>query len=254
MFKGKRMRLEFGTQVIFDDAEFQVGTAEHVGVVGVNGAGKSTLFRVIMGEQPLDGGSVSFGRARIACLPQVIDIKDRGKSVWQYLSEARPIRKLEEELERIYGELASAGEDEQRALLSRMARAQAELERYDPYNAEDRLLELAISMDFSDELLRRDVGTLSGGQKSKVAFARVLYAEPDVLLLDEPTNHLDPETRAIVGRNFRDYTGTILLVSHDPAFAEEIGITRMLILPEGKIVDYSKELLSYYYILNTDLF
>lgn len=222
MFKGKGMRLEFGTQVIFDDAEFQVGTAEHVGVVGVNGAGKSTLFRVIMGEQPLDGGSVSFGRARIACLPQVIDIKDRGKSVWQYLSEARPIRKLEEELERIYGELASAGEDEQRALLSRMARVQAELESYDPYNAEDRLLELAISMDFTDELLQRDVGTLSGGQKSKVAFARVLYAEPDVLLLDEPTNHLDATTRDFVVQYLKGYMGTILMISHDVDLLDKV--------------------------------
>ena len=72
------------------------------------------------------------------------------------------------------------------------------------------------------------------------------------MVLDEPTNHLDPDTQAVIGENFRDYTGTILLVSHNPDFVEQIGINRMLILPEGRIVDYSKELLSYYSVLNSE--
>ena len=71
-----------------------------------------------------------------------------------------------------------------------------------------------------------------------------------MLILDEPTNHLDPETQMIIGDNFRDYKGTIILVSHNPEFVEQIGITRMLVLPSGKIEDYSHELLEYYYEIN----
>ena len=105
---------------------------------------------------------------------------------------------------------------------------------------------------FQGDAVFKKVSTLSPGEKARVSLCKLLLARANLLILDEPTNHLDPDTQAIIGENFRDYTGTILLVSHNADFAEQIGITRMLVLPDGKIVDYSKELLAYYYILNTD--
>ena len=98
----------------------------------------------------------------------------------------------------------------------------------------------------------KKVSLLSPGEKARIALCRLLMTKANLLLLDEPTNHLDPDTQVVIGENFGDYTGTILLVSHNPDFVEQIGITRMLVLPEGKVVDYSRELLSYYYVLNTD--
>ena len=85
----------------------------------------------------------------------------------------------------------------------------------------------------------------------RVSLCKLLLDRANLLLLDEPTNHLDPETQAIIGENFGEFKGTILLVSHNPSFVEQIGITRMLLLPEGKIVDYSRELLEYYYLVNS---
>lgn len=73
-----------------------------------------------------------------------------------------------------------------------------------------------------------------------------------MLILDEPTNHLDPDTQRIIGDNFRDFPGTIIMVSHNPDFVEQIGITRMLILPDGRICDYDHDLLEYYYSINTE--
>jgi len=99
----------------------------------------------------------------------------------------------------------------------------------------------------------KKVYDMSVGEKQTLEIIKVLYRGAKILILDEPTNHLDPDTQAIIGENFRDYTGTIMLVSHNPDFVEQIGITRMLVLPDGKIMDYSRELLSYYYILNTDM-
>ena len=105
---------------------------------------------------------------------------------------------------------------------------------------------------FQGDAVFKKVSTLSPGEKARVSLCKLLLARANLLILDEPTNHLDPDTQAIIGENFRYYMGTILLVSHNADFAEQIGITRMLVLPDGKIVDYSKELLAYYYILNTD--
>ncbi|MEG2454023.1 MAG: ATP-binding cassette domain-containing protein, partial [Clostridia bacterium] len=106
---------------------------------------------------------------------------------------------------------------------------------------------------FQGDFVYKKVAVLSPGEKARIALCKLMLTRANLLILDEPTNHLDPDTQAIIGENFKDYSGTIMVVSHNPDFVEQIGITRMLILPDGKIVDYSRELLSYYYILNTDL-
>ena len=92
---------------------------------------------------------------------------------------------------------------------------------------------------------------MSPGEKARIALCKILLKKANLLLLDEPTNHLDPETQAIIGGNFNLFPGTIMVVSHNPSFVEQIGIGRMLILPSGRIEPYSKELLEYYYESNT---
>ena len=104
---------------------------------------------------------------------------------------------------------------------------------------------------FYGDTVFKKVNVLSPGEKARVALCKLLLEKANFLILDEPTNHLDPDTQAVIGENFKNYTGTILLVSHNANFVEQIGITRMLILPEGKIVDYSRELLEYYYLINS---
>lgn len=103
---------------------------------------------------------------------------------------------------------------------------------------------------FNDDVFKK-VSILSPGEKARVALCKVMLEKANLLVLDEPTNHLDPETMRIIGENFKNYEGTILLVSHNPEFVEKIGIDRMLILPSGKITNYDKEKLEYYYHLNT---
>ena len=103
---------------------------------------------------------------------------------------------------------------------------------------------------FFDQQVFKKINILSPGEKARVSLCKLLLQKANLLILDEPTNHLDPDTQAIIGENFGKFSGTILLVSHNPSFVEQIGVTRMLILPEGRIVDYSKELLEYYYLIN----
>jgi len=106
---------------------------------------------------------------------------------------------------------------------------------------------------FKGDDVYKKVNVLSPGEKARVALCKILLQQANFIILDEPTNHFDPETQSIIGENFKNYDGTLILVSHNPSFVEEIGITRMLVLPEGKILNYSKELLDYYYYLNTEL-
>ena len=104
---------------------------------------------------------------------------------------------------------------------------------------------------FYEDDVNKKVKVLSPGEKARVALCKVLLQKANFLILDEPTNHLDPETQKIIGGNFSLFEGTIMVVSHNPSFVEQIGISRMLILPFGRIEEYSHELLEYYYELNT---
>lgn len=220
--KGKNMNLAFGLEEIYEDAEFQIGDLDKVGIVGVNGAGKTTLFRLLLGELELDSGSLTTGNARIGYLPQEIVLEDEDITVWDFLFEGRPIKKYEQELEEIYKKLETAVNAEQEALLARMGTLQERLEYFDVYEAETILLELADKMSIDAELYHRPMRELSGGQKSKMAFARLLYSKPEILLLDEPTNHLDVSTRDFVIKYLKNYRGSVLIISHDIDFLNRI--------------------------------
>ncbi|MEG1317198.1 MAG: ATP-binding cassette domain-containing protein, partial [Oscillospiraceae bacterium] len=206
IMRGTNMCLSFGLDVIFEQAEFRIEKQDKVGIIGVNGAGKTTLFRVLLQEQSLDSGQISIDKARIGYLPQEIALNDSELTVWDYLLEGRPIQKSEEELDKIYEALTDERND-QAALLTRMSELQETLEYYDCYKAEGILLEIIESMGIDAELLEMPLNNLSGGQKSKIAFARVLYSKPEILLLDEPTNHLDASTRAFVSEYLKNYKG-----------------------------------------------
>lgn len=219
--RGQHLCLAFGNEVIYDDAEFNLNDLDKTGIVGVNGAGKTTLFKVILKQQELDRGYINTGSARIGYLPQEIDFSDRQKSVWDYLFDARPIRKIEAELNEIYDKLATANEEEQIVLLRRMGTLQAQLDEFDAYNAENILLQLIDDMKLS-ELLDMKLEDLSGGQKSKIAFAHLLFSNPQILLLDEPTNHLDATTKEFVTNYLKNYKGSVLIISHDIDFLNAI--------------------------------
>lgn len=105
---------------------------------------------------------------------------------------------------------------------------------------------------FYEDDINKKVEVLSPGEKARIALCKVLLQKANFLILDEPTNHLDPETQAIIGGNFHLFEGTIMVVSHNPSFVEQVGINQVLLLPSGRVVDYSRELLEYYYELNIE--
>ncbi len=212
--------LSFGTTIIYSDAEFNLSPRDKVGIIGVNGAGKTTLFRILSGEIIPDAGKINIANSRIGYLPQTINIPDMNITVWDFLLSGRPIKDLQEKLQAAYDKIAVTPDSPE--IINEISRIQDELDYYQVYNAEDALLSLIDNMKFNMELLDSPLCNLSGGQKSKVAFARMLYSMPEILLLDEPTNHLDVTTKDFVTEYLRKYKGMVLIISHDTEFLNKI--------------------------------
>lgn len=220
--RGDNLYLSFGVNEIYKNANFLINENDKVGIVGVNGAGKSTLFHVILGDIKLDSGKITFPKNKsIGYLPQEIIVSD-DITVLDYLLEARPIKKLEQKLVNLYERVSVSNEKEQNKILREITKIQGLLEYYDCYNAENILFEVIDNMHIAYELLDLKMTDLSGGQKSKIAFAHLLYSKSSILLLDEPTNHLDVDTRDYVTNYLRNYKGTILVISHDIDFLNKI--------------------------------
>ena len=198
----KDLSLSFGVQDVFNDINLTIDSNEKVGIVGVNGAGKTTFFKVIMGMIKPDSGKIILeNNSRIGLLPQVIndEVPSMDISVSDFLLSGRPIEKLSDELQKTYEEISEeSDEKKQQFLFKKVDKLQQRLEYWDYYSAESILLKIIDGMDISMEMLDKKLSDLSGGQKSKVAFAKLLYSKPEIILLDEPTNHLDKKTKDLL--------------------------------------------------------
>ncbi len=219
--KATHLQLAYGTKIIYDDCSFSLETKDKVGIVGVNGAGKTTLFRIILGEQKLDDGEIILPSLRLGYLPQEITIPAENDhlTVWDYVASGRPVDALQDQLNLEYEKLAKHPNSS--AILSRITKLQELIDSYDLANFDYELLRILEKMQLS-ALVDHPMSALSGGQKSKVAFAKVLFENAGLLLLDEPTNHLDVETKQFVANFLRNYNGTVLVISHDIDFLNQV--------------------------------
>lgn len=213
----------FGIEKIFENVNIIINENEHVGIVGVNGAGKTTLFKLITKELVPDSGRIILkNNARVQLLPQVIsdEVPNMDITVFDYLLEARPIDKLTAERIKIYENLSVM--PDQMDLYKKLEKIEKELDYWEYYSAEGTLLKIINGMNINDDMLYQKLNKLSGGQKSKVAFAKLLYSKPEIILLDEPTNHLDKETKEYVVNYIKNYKGTVLIISHDKEFLDSV--------------------------------
>ena len=217
------LSLNFGTAEVYKNLTVEFNQNDKVGIIGVNGAGKTTLFKLILGELTSDTGTITVS-SKIGYLPQVIeDNFDKEMSVFDYLLSARPIKELENKLTNLYEQIATEkNEHNLKKYMKDITKVEDELTYYEQYNAESELLKIIAGMNIDDALLDLKLKNLSGGQKSKIAFARLLYSKPETLLLDEPTNHLDLDTKDYIIEYLKNYKGLILVISHDTSFLDEI--------------------------------
>ena len=231
---------QYGRQVLFVDASFQLNPGEKVGLVGPNGAGKTTVFRMIVGEESPDDGGVSVPkRVTIGYYRQDIG-EMSGRSVLdEAIAGSGTLGELHHELEALEKALADpARADEMERTLERFGNVQDAYMQGGGYELEARAREILHALGFEDAQMDGDVGALSGGWKMRVGLARILLGRPDVLLMDEPTNHLDIESILWLEKFIRDYPGAVLMTCHDKDFMNRI-VDRIVEIDAGAFTSYT---------------
>jgi len=231
---------QYGKQVLFVEASFQLNAGEKVGLVGPNGSGKTTLFRMIAGEESADDGDVTVPKKMtIGYFRQDVE-EMAGRSVLdEVIAGSGRLGALHHELETLQQAMADpARVDQMDAILERFGVVQEEYEHLGGYALESQAREVLHGLGFDDGWIDGDVGALSGGWKMRVAMARVLLGRPDVLLMDEPTNHLDIESIVWLETFLRSLPGALLMTSHDRDFMNRI-VTRIAEIDDGEITAYS---------------
>jgi ATPase subunit of ABC transporter with duplicated ATPase domains len=240
MISFSRISKQYGRQVLFVDASFQLNPGEKVGLVGPNGAGKTTLFRMITGEETADEGEVQVPKKlTIGYFRQDVE-EMSGRSVLdEAIAGSGRLGALHHELAELQEAMGDPDRlDEMDKILERFGEVQEEYDHLGGYALEGQAREVLQGLGFDDARIDGDVGALSGGWKMRVAMARVLLGKPEVLLMDEPTNHLDIESIVWLEGFLKSRPGALLMTSHDREFMNRV-VTRIAEIDGGEITSYS---------------
>jgi ATPase subunit of ABC transporter with duplicated ATPase domains len=240
MISVSRVSKQYGRQILFVDASFQLNPGDKVGLVGPNGSGKTTLFRMIAGEEVPDEGDVSVPKkVTVGYFRQDVE-EMSGRSVLdEAIHGSGRVGDLHHELEALQHAMADPAQaDDLERILSRFGEVQEEYDHLGGYALEAQAREVLHGLGFEDDRIDGDVGALSGGWKMRVAMARVLLGRPDVLLMDEPTNHLDIESIIWLEGFLRSQAGSLLMTSHDREFMNRV-VSRVAEIDGGEITTYS---------------
>ncbi len=217
MLQVNHVYLSYGPRLILDDVSFTVAPGEKAGLIGVNGAGKSSLLKIIAGLLEPDRGTVMLPRS-YGYLSQDVAHETpvaEGCTVRDFIFSSIGLDTAISTYEALTHRLAESADGDLASVLKQFEQAQETLDRLGYYDADARAEQLIVGLDLGGVTLASYVHTLSGGQKTKLALARLLFQSPDLLLLDEPTNFLDVEATVWLMEFLERYPGALLIISHD---------------------------------------
>lgn len=228
----------FEEKIIVDNGSFHIEDHEKAALVGPNGAGKSTILKMIVGELPTDSGNVILTRGKtLAYLAQHQNMNSSNSIYDEVKSAKAHLIAMEEQLRSIELEMKDLSGSELNSRMETYHRLTAAFERENGYAYESEITGVLKGLGFQEEEFSRPVSTLSGGQKTRVSLGKLLLSKPDILLLDEPTNHLDLNSITWLETYLLNYTGAVLIVSHDRYFLNRI-VTKVIEIEAGQVMTY----------------
>ena len=229
----------FGEKVILNDASFHIEEREKAALIGNNGAGKTTLLRIIMEEISADSGQVVLMKdKKIGYLAQYQEIKGHRTIYEELLSTKQYIIDMEDRMRAAEIQMKHASGEELERLMNSYTRLTHEFELENGYAYKSELMGVLRGLGFTEEDFNKQIETLSGGQKTRVALGKLLISKPDILLLDEPTNHLDMESISWLETYLLNYPGAVFIVSHDRYFLDKV-VTKVIEIDAGRVRMYS---------------
>ena len=238
------VRKQYGEQILYQNASFQVRPGDKIGLVGPNGAGKTTVFRIITGSEGTEGGTVTFSDKLVIGYFSQDVAEMKGRSVLEEVKAgvgrvselARRIAECERKLQGLDGERS---DDDMMKVVEQYGEYQLEFEARDGYTLEPRIKEILSGLGFTTEDFDRPVEAFSGGWKMRIELAKILALNPDVLLADEPTNHLDMESIMWLESWLKSFKGALVMTSHDREFMNR-SVNRIIEVANKTITTYTR--------------
>lgn len=229
----------FGEQLIVKDGSFHIEDREKAALVGVNGAGKSTILKMIVKEEPADGGEIVLTKGKtLGYLAQQQNLES-GRSIYEEVKTAKAtIIQMEQQIRSIEHELKSLSGEELEKRLETYNRLMSQFEAQNGYAYESEIVGVLKGLGFTEDDFSKMTDTLSGGQKTRVSLGKLLLTKPDILLLDEPTNHLDLNSITWLETYLLNYPGAVFIVSHDRFFLNRV-VTKVIEVENGSVRMYS---------------
>ncbi len=235
------LTVSYGGWTLFDNISFLINPKDRIGLVGRNGAGKTTLLRLIMGEQQPTSGAVTIGTdCTLGYLPQTMRVHDTTSLVEETAKAFEEVNGLEKEISRLTAEIAERTDYESEAYADLLHRLNEAQDRFSILGGDTREADIEktlLGLGFKRTDFTRPTAEFSGGWRMRIELAKLLLRRPSIFLLDEPTNHLDIESIQWLEEYLKNYSGAVLLISHDRAFLDNV-TTRTVELSLGKVTDY----------------
>ena len=228
----------FGTNVILKDASFHIEEKEKAAIVGINGAGKSTLLKIIMKQIPADSGEVILAKDRTIGYLAQHEAVSSGNTIYEELLEVKQdIFELERHIRTLELQMKSQSGWELEQTLELYNRLNTEFEQKNGYACKSEIVGVLKGLGFTEDEFSKQVDTLSGGQKTRVALGKLLLAKPDLILLDEPTNHLDMQSIAWLENFLINYSGAVIIVAHDRYFLNRV-VSKVIEIDHAKATTF----------------
>ena len=225
LLQANQIARHFGAEILFENIHLEISTGARIALVGRNGAGKSTLLKILAGiERPDEGNIAKNKTATLGYLAQDTGL-DSSETVWNEMLKAfDTIRKMEKRMRQLEVLISESTTDRRSndSLLKEYDKLQHDFSDKNGYSYENEIRSVLHGFKFDPSFYDQKINALSGGQRTRLALARMLLQHPDILILDEPTNHLDIETLSWLEGYLQSYTGALLIVSHDRYFLDKV--------------------------------